>query len=50
MAVIERKTKRSPTDLTDEEWAQAGGRAARGAERDSLDDAFGWRFWRLRQR
>ena len=26
MAVIERKTKRSPTDLTDEEWAQAGGK------------------------
>lgn len=52
MARIERKTKRYPTDLTDEEWKQiepllpkpAERRPARGTQRDPLYDAHGRRL------
>ena len=56
MATIEKKTKRYPSDLTDEEWlaiepccragrarAQANDRFARGGERDPLHGAVGLR-------
>lgn len=58
MADIEKKTKRLPADLTEEEWVrveqfppgaaktgrQGGHRVARSAERDPLYSAFGWRL------